>query len=87
MAETKKPKRLLTDPETSELWVDPARLPTRLAQRNPLASASLPQVLHQLQSNVENKTPIRGKGSKRRKSENAILRYWMELGDKMLNEQ
>jgi hypothetical protein len=85
--EGKKSKRSLEEPEGSELWLDPARLPTRLAQRNPLASASLPQALHQLDSNRRTMAQVRGKNSKRRKPENAVLRYWMELGDKLLNEQ
>jgi hypothetical protein len=83
----KKSKRSPEEPEDSELWLDPARFPTRLAQRNPLASASLPQALHQLESNSRARAQVRGKNSKRRKPENAVLRYWMQLGDKLLNKQ
>lgn len=83
-SEDKKNKPFLEEIISSEVWLDPARLPTRLAQRNPLASASLPQFLHHLHSHSTNKAQVRAKIPKRRKPENAVLRYWMDLGDKAL---
>jgi hypothetical protein len=78
---------VLEEITSSEVWLDPLRLPTRLAQRNPLTSASLPQVLHRLQSSNGDKLESQAKNSKRRKSENAVLRHWMDLGDMLLKKQ
>lgn len=71
----------------SGVWIDPLRLPTRLAQRNPLASASLPQVLHRLQSKPGNEVEGKGKNSKYSRAESTALRYWMELGDILLKKE
>lgn len=80
--QNKKPSKLIPgETAPSELWIDPSRLPTRLAQRNPLALASLPQVMHRLQSENE----VQG-NAKRRKPENSALRHWVELGDMLLKK-
>jgi hypothetical protein len=68
--------------------VDPVRLPTRLAQRNPLASASLPQFLCRLRLSVANEPAVVHAGNcRRRKQEDAVLSRWLDLGDMLLKKQ
>jgi hypothetical protein len=74
------------DGQPLAMWIDPQRSPTYLAQKR-LKGSGTASGIQLLDSSRSNEPGFERQFSKRRKTENASIRRWMDLGDLLLKTE
>ncbi|MFL6437705.1 MAG: hypothetical protein ACJ71Q_09010 [Terriglobales bacterium] len=83
---SRKDKSNQKDEKSLGMWIDPLRSPTYLAQRR--ANISAQTASFQFTDGLPtDEAYLDEKFSKRRRTENASIRRWMDLGDLMLKQE